>query len=173
MRSKILCVALLASLFAPIASFAQDHTIDRNILELWWGPASSWSPGWHWGDLSSVTKAPAADSRGNPETGYAYGADGTQHVAYRGTDNHIHQLWWSVAEGWHFGDLTNAIGAPAADSRGDPDGYVLDADGTQHVVYRGTDNHIYELWWCPASCWSPGWHWGDLTGWIGAPACRG
>ena len=56
---------------------------------------------------------------------------------------------------------------------GDPAGYVLDADGTQHVVYRGTDNHIYELWWCPASCWSPGWHWGNLTGTTGAPLAAG
>ena len=30
---------------------------------------------------------------------------------------------------------------------GDPAAYMFDAQGTQHVVYRGSDNHIHELWW--------------------------
>jgi hypothetical protein len=32
---------------------------------------------------------------------------------------------------------------PAAD--GEPAGYVFDAQGTQHVVYRGADDHIHEF----------------------------
>ena len=72
-------------------------------------------------------------------------AQGTQHVNYRGTDNHIHELWWDNT-GWHHNDLSNAAGgAPTA--AGDPAGYMFDAQATQHVVYRGTDNHIHELWW--------------------------
>jgi hypothetical protein len=35
--------------------------------------------------------------------------------------------------GLPLGDLTSAIGAPAAVT--DPAGYVLNADGTQHVVF--------------------------------------
>ena len=50
-----------------------------------------------------------------------------------------------AAGGWHVADLTAATGATAA--AGDPAGYMFDAQGTQHVNYRGTDGHVYELWW--------------------------
>ena len=62
---------------------------------------------------------------------------------YRGTDNDIHELGWDTS-GWQTNDLTAATGAIAA--AGDPAGYVFAAQGTQHVVYRGTDNHVRELW---------------------------
>ena len=45
---------------------------------------------------------------------------------------------------WNRSDLTAATGAPAA--TGDPAGYTWSNDDSQHVVYRGTDNHIHELW---------------------------
>ena len=45
---------------------------------------------------------------------------------------------------WNHNDLTVAAGAPNA--IGDPDGYTWDVDSTQHVVYRGNDGHIHELW---------------------------
>ena len=45
---------------------------------------------------------------------------------------------------WHHANLTGSIGAPAA--AGDPAGYTWDVDSTEHVVYRGTDSHIHELW---------------------------
>ncbi|MEH2560177.1 hypothetical protein V1286_007706 [Bradyrhizobium algeriense] len=94
-----------------------------------------------------------------------YVLDDTQHVVYRGNDNHIHELWWSDSEGWRHGGLTSATGAPNA--AGDPAGYVL--GGTQHVVYRGNDNHIHELWWSD----SEGWGRGDLTSATGAPNAAG
>jgi hypothetical protein len=111
---------------------------DNRIHELWWN-----SSGWHHNNLTNVAGgAPAAAS---DPAGYMFNAQNTQHVVYRGTDNHIHELWWN-SSGWHHNDLTNAAGnAPAA--AGDPAGYMFDAQGTQHVVYRGTDNHIHELWW--------------------------
>jgi len=46
---------------------------------------------------------------------------------------------------WHDGDLTSVTGAPGA--AGDPSGYVFDAQGTQHVVYRAGNGHIHEMWW--------------------------
>jgi hypothetical protein len=46
---------------------------------------------------------------------------------------------------WGHGDLTGNLPDGARDAAGDPAGYVF--DGTQHVVYRGSDNHIHELWW--------------------------
>ena len=48
---------------------------------------------------------------------------------------------------WSVNDLTAATNAPAA--AGDPDGYAFTANGTSgmHVVYRGVDNDIHELYW--------------------------
>ena len=46
--------------------------------------------------------------------------------------------------GWNHNDLSAAAGAPIA--VGDPAGYTWDVDRTQHVVYRGNDSHIHELW---------------------------
>jgi hypothetical protein len=46
---------------------------------------------------------------------------------------------------WHHNDLVLATGAPIA--VGDPAGYQWDKPpGSQHVVYRGADGHIHELW---------------------------
>jgi hypothetical protein len=98
--------------------------------------------GWHVADLTAVTGAAAAS--GDP-TGYMFDAQGTQHVNYRGTDGHVYELWWEPVGGWHVADLTAVTGAAAAS--GDPTGYMFDAQGTQHVNYRGTDGHVYELWW--------------------------
>jgi len=35
-------------------------------------------------------------------------------------------------------------GAPDADS--DPVGFAWEGDNSQHVIYRGTDNIVHELW---------------------------
>jgi hypothetical protein len=50
----------------------------------------------------------------------------------------------ATTTGWHHNDLTAAAGAPNA--VGKPAGYTRDVDRTQHVVYRGADGHIHELW---------------------------
>ena len=96
---------------------------------------------WNINDLTAATSAVA--TAGDP-AGYMFNAQGTQHVVYRGTDGHIHELWWD-SNGWHTNDLTAATSAVAA--AGDPAGYMFNAQGTQHVVYRGTDSHVHELWW--------------------------
>ena len=54
-------------------------------------------------------------------------------------------------------DLTAVTGATAP--AGDPSGYAFEWESTQHVVYRGVDGHVHELWWRPG----PGNHDGDLT----------
>src|SRR5207247_1739888 len=108
----------------------------------------------------------AAPAAGDP-AGYVFDAGGGhQHVVYRGTDNHIYQLWRDPTD-WRISDLTAATGAaPAA---GDPAGYAFEADGgRQHVVYRGTDDHVHQLWRNPA-----GWHTNDLTAAPGPPPATG
>jgi hypothetical protein len=117
---------------------------------------------WHNNDLTAATGAPTP--AGDP-AGYIFTAQNTQHVDYRGTDGHIHELWWDTS-GWHHNDLTNAASAPTAS--GDPGGYVFAAESTQHVDYRGTDGHIHELWWDAS-----GWHHNDLTNAASAPMASG
>jgi hypothetical protein len=132
---------------------------DNHIHELWWD-----GNGWHHNDLTAAA-AGAPTALGEP-FGYIFAAQGTQHVNYRGPDNHIHELWWDN-QGWHHNDLTaTAAGAPNA--IGDPYGYVFAAQGTQHINYRGTDNHVHELWWD-----NQGWHHNDLTAAATAPNTAG
>jgi hypothetical protein len=123
---------------------------DQHIHELW-GDAAH---GWGHVDLTAVAGTPPA--AGDP-SGYAFEAQRTQHVLYRGVDRHIYELWWDAASGWAGGSLTGATGASLA--AGDPAGYVFTVEATQHVIYRGIDGHIHELWWSA----STGWSHGDLT----------
>jgi hypothetical protein len=57
-------------------------------------------------------------------------------------NNHIYELYLSGGPPWKYGDLCLISGAP--DALGDPAGYAR-SDGTNSVVYRGANDHIYEL----------------------------
>ncbi len=82
-----------------------------DVQELWRDSQGNWHYG---GDLTAITGAPLAD--GQP-TGYAFEAQNTQHVHYRGIDGHIHELRWATdTNGWHYyGNLTAITGAPKAE----------------------------------------------------------
>lgn len=58
-----------------------------------------------------------------------------------------HDIWWVPGASGipknH--DLTTFASAPLAASV--PTGFVTTDPDTQHVVYRGTDNQIYEIAW--------------------------
>lgn len=56
------------------------------------------------------------------------------------------ELYWQNST-WSVNDLTAATNAPPA--AGDPNGYAFTANGVSgmHVVYRGADNDIHELYW--------------------------
>jgi len=62
-------------------------------------------------------------------------------------------------------DLTGPSGFPPA--AGNPAAYVT-ADGTQHVIYRGGDRNLHELWWTTGAVGH-----GDLTGPSGFPPAAG
>ena len=84
-------------------------------------------------DPSRTRVPPAA---GDP-IGYAWWADddGQQHVVYRGTDCHIHELFFQLGSQWKHNDLTVQAGNPPPAS-GDPSGYTWGGDEGQHIVYR-------------------------------------
>ncbi|OBF18392.1 hypothetical protein [Mycobacterium sp. ACS4331] len=129
--------------------------VGSHLYELWCDEA-----GWHMTDLTVVVEAPGPIAR--TVAGYMFAAQGTQHVFYVGVDNRIYELW-SDPSGWHASDLTTMTGAPA------PAGtamaaYAFEAQGTQHVIYAGTDGQLYELWWE-----SGRWNVGGLTAAVQAP----
>jgi hypothetical protein len=78
-RTNILGLAIIAILFAPLATFAQDPR-ESNTLELWWGPRL----GLPLGDLTSATDAPAAVT---DPAGYVLNADGTKRTSPPGVIN--------------------------------------------------------------------------------------
>jgi ribosomal protein S18 acetylase RimI-like enzyme len=114
---------------------------DSHIHELHFSSGA----GWGHTDLTAATGAPpaAGPPNGSPN-GYTWSVDNTQHVVYEGNDSHIHEFHFSSNAGWGHTDLTAAAGAPVAS--GPPNGYTWSVDNTQHVVYQGSDAHIYDLY---------------------------
>lgn len=133
-----------------VTDFGQ-HTVVAlpTEVELYYRGEASWS----FLDLNQTLKAPRA--AGDPVC-YSWDLDGMDHVVYRGTDDHIHQLSFDGA--WHWTDVTLAADPPPTSMVAtDPAAYTFDQDRSQHIVYRGVDDHIHELW-------SSGtWHHHDLT----------
>jgi hypothetical protein len=120
--------------------------------------------GWSSDDLTSLTNAPNAIGTPRPYSR----SDGYSAVVYRSSDGHIRELCLSAeSTRWSLGDLTALTNAPNADS--DPVAYVR-RDGWNAVIYRGKDNHIYELGLAPGT---NNWQMGDLSSITGAPAATG
>jgi hypothetical protein len=115
------------------------------------------------GNLSAhATGAPRA--KGDPSV-YIDTTEGLEVALYRGTDDHVHSLYWSTGAVGH-DSLSAATGAPKAN--GNPVGYV-GTDGYKHVIYRRDNGHLQELWWTGPH--APG-H-GDLTAAAQAPIAKG
>jgi hypothetical protein len=112
---------------------------DGHLYELYWvgvAPVAGWN-------LTAPSGAPAAV--GTPAAYYSAGTN-TKHVIYRSADGGLHELWWVPGGGTpgHV-DLTAFAEAPPATDR--PAAFTVEGPNTQHVVYRGTDQHIYEMRW--------------------------
>ncbi|MBY0523932.1 MAG: hypothetical protein K2R98_11070 [Gemmataceae bacterium] len=128
------------------------RTADNNIGELslsFDGDDKSW----RFKDLSAECNAPKAE--GDP-CGYFQKKDNTQHVVYRGKDGEIFEVYFAKDHGkWQSNNLSKATGAPKA--TGNPFGYVLDTNKTQHVLYPATDGVMAELYHVPDGA-DAGWH---------------
>jgi FG-GAP-like repeat len=110
-----------------------------HLYELWWvgiAPVTYW-------DLSAISGAPPAAS---DPVGYYSPATNTKHVFYRSADGRLHEISWTPGGGIPVNrDLTLFAQAPPA--VGDLTAYFLAADGSHHVVYRGSDSRLHELRW--------------------------
>ncbi|WP_460358242.1 PLL family lectin [Mycobacterium sp. ZZG] len=128
---------------------------DRHVQRVAWD-----TDGWRAEDLSAISGAPPATAT---ITGYSVDSQLGEHIVYvRQPDRHVQEIWWD-GETWQSQDLSAATGAPAA-LEGALVGYVDEALGIQHVIYAGTNSHIYELW-----CDSTGLHMTDLTAMTATP----
>ncbi len=128
------------------------------LHELWQAGGESGA-----GNLSAAANNPTA-AAGGPRSFIAT-TDGLLVALYRGTDRHVHSLYWSTGAVGH--DALSAVaGAPRA--AGDPVGFVQ-KDGTNVVIYRADDNHLHSLWWTGTA--APGTE--NLSGPAGALEARG
>ena len=121
---------------------------DNHVHELYYTNA------WHQNDLTSLAGAPNAAS-GSPLDGYQTTFNNQQHVNFLGTDQHVHELYYTSA--WHHNDLNVLAGAPNAAPDSALDGYQTAFNDQQHVNYIGNDRHVHELFFTNA------WHHNDLT----------
>jgi catechol 2,3-dioxygenase-like lactoylglutathione lyase family enzyme len=125
---------------------------------------------WHMDDLSKVANAPKA--AGDP-TGYSLNESTlrgitTQHVFFRGEDGNVHELYQGGPEKkWAHNDVTAEAKGPKAVT--DPATYALEANRTQHVVYRTEDHKVFELYNIPDGPMH-GWHANDLSAAAHVPA---
>ena len=133
-----------------------------HIYELYWAGGDT-VRGW---DIMPPGSPPPT---GNLAACYSAGTN-TKHVFYRSAGGELHEIWWDgqpLPQQPRHINLTQIFGAPLAKDR--PAAFTVEGPNTQHVAYRGTDNHIYELKWVPAQpmvtpartlfiakSWSPG-----------------
>jgi hypothetical protein len=95
------------------------------------------------GPLAAIGSGLGAFDTGGPGTG----------VFYIGTDQHVHQMYWS-GSAWSNGDVTAATsGFPAATNS------ALTVFGTQNptlgLFYEGTNQNLYQFFWT-GSAWTTG-----------------
>jgi hypothetical protein len=124
---------------------------------------SSYFDTWH---AYTFPLAPNTTPVGDPAT-YVR-ADGLSAVLYRTSTGHIIEVsetmsptWWSTR------DLTAATGVPVL-AASDPTAYVR-SDGVSSVLYRSSDDQIFELYMSPDHYWD----WGEPSVLAGAPAAAG
>jgi hypothetical protein len=146
----------------PTEFNSQQHVnflgTDGNVYELWF------SDQWRINDLTRAANA-VPPAPGTALVGYPTAFNDQQHVIFVGTDNRIHELFFS--NGWHDNDLTGAAAAAAFPPAPGTAlaGYATDFNHQQHVIYIGVDHHVHELFFDNA------WKHNDLTNAaLGAPS---
>ena len=132
------------------------RTTDQRLHELWWTPVDAVGHG----DLTGLSDAPGP--AGDP-VAYVDTLRLQNIVVFRGTDQHIHSIYWTDGPVGH--DALSAFtGAPVA--AGDPDAYYRAGDDSHQIVYRSHDGRLHEIWWAQGG----NANWWDLSTPAGAPA---
>jgi len=134
---------------------------NNNVYELYWTGGTAW----HSDDPTSLAGAPAAGSVGSLTS---FVGSGVMHVFYLSSQN-VHELYWNGV--WHTDDPTSLAGAPV-DAPGSALTSFVNTSGSgdtgMHVMYLGTNEHVYALHSVPA------WGYFDATAASGGvPAASG
>lgn len=107
------------------------------------------------GSAGSGTGSAPVPLSGSPLTSFV-APDGSSHIFYIATGQHVLHMFWNSTGGWQDEDLFSTTGAvPATNSV--LSGVAL-TDGTLHVFYTGANQHIYQFVYA-----SGGWQSQDLT----------
>lgn len=76
----------------------------------------------------------------------------SRHIFYVGDDGDVHELRSVDGQTWNHSNITQAMpGVIKPKAGGSPCAYAFLGQNTLHVVYRGTDDCIQELWGFPGS----------------------
>ena len=111
---------------------------NQHVYSIYWNSSTS---SWVNEDLTAVTgNTPAAPGSALSDIVLA---DGSTHVFYLGTNQHVFQLLWISGTGWSSQDLTAATGNTLA-AIGSSLSSLSDSN-VAHVFYLGSNQHVYQL----------------------------
>jgi hypothetical protein len=113
-------------------------SVDDGLIELRW-------PGFPPPSRDLLNGAGGAESPASKPASHVFAAKNIEHVFYIGADLHIRRFGMRGDEKPALQDLVIASGGcPLAISG--PASHVFNTEGTQHVFYTTSDDHVIELW---------------------------
>jgi|GEM_PF-752730 len=146
----------LSSIVMPDGS-AQTFYYDANqhVNHFYWSSSNGWTNE----DVTVITAGATPAGTGSGLTSTVMN-DGSIHVFYIGSNQHIYQLYWYSNGGWTNQDITAITGTGLA-AVGSKLTAVAPSSGPipLAVFYEATNQHIYQWYWSP----TPGWQNQDLS----------
>jgi hypothetical protein len=130
--------------------FCPWYNDQNNVSELYWIGGSAW----HYDSPMSLAGAPTPEVSNITSFIDNSNNSAIMHLFYEGGNQHIYELYYTGT--WHYDDTTSLAGAPVAEWL-NPSTPLTSFLGTvnntgMHVLYLGTNHHVYELHWTTA--WS-------------------
>jgi len=141
----------------------------EDVYEFYWTGGSAW----HYDVPTTLARGPAGSVYSNI-TSFIDNSGGTasvMHVFFLGTNLNVYELYYTGA--WHYDDPTSSAGAPVAGTVSgqlSPLTSFINTSGTgdtgMHVMYLGTNDHLYALHWVSGTSW----RYFDATAASGSPS---
>ena len=111
---------------------------DRHIHQLFFSQA--------WGDqdLTALSGAAVLPVTGSALTSFFVDGDGSSHVFYTDTNQHIEQVFF-YGDSWINQDVTEAANGVLAANGTGLTSYFVDIDGSSHIYFIGVNQHVYQV----------------------------
>jgi RHS repeat-associated protein len=140
-------VAAAGSKLASVADSNGEHvyylTSNGHSHHLWFDGEN-----WHDQDQTSFAGTSVVAASGSALTSFTISSDGSEHVIYLGTNNHVYDMSYSSVTDWVNTDLTASSGATVtAVAGGALTSFGLSAGNPGHVQYLTSNGHLYHLYW--------------------------